>query len=83
MFWFQGIVREYTTRPVLLSSLVQLPSITCSLGRSGQVRNFCLAHLLSSVILLDHKVHVAGASLFCLNTLLHFYVQKIENRARK
>lgn len=38
MFWFQELVREYTTKPVLLSSLVQLPSITCSLGRNDQVR---------------------------------------------
>lgn len=38
MFWFQELVREYTHRPVLLSSLVQLPTITCSLGRSDQAR---------------------------------------------
>lgn len=37
MFWFQDTVREYTTKPVLLSSLVQLPSITCSLGHQQQV----------------------------------------------
>lgn len=40
MFWFQELVREYTTKPVLLSSLVQLPSITCSLGRKDQVAIF-------------------------------------------
>jgi hypothetical protein len=37
MFWFQEIARGYTDKPVLLSSLVALPSITVSFAKHEQV----------------------------------------------
>lgn len=33
MFWFQELARRQTSKPVLLSSLVQLPAITCAFAR--------------------------------------------------
>lgn len=40
MFWFQDLARHHTKRPVLLSSLVQLPSITCAFAKHEQVAIF-------------------------------------------
>lgn len=43
MFWFQDMARLQTSKPVLLSSIVQLPAITCSLAkhkvRVAHIRN--------------------------------------------
>lgn len=33
MFWFQDMARRQTSKPVLLSSLVQLPAITCAFAK--------------------------------------------------
>lgn len=33
MFWFQDMARRQTSKPVLLSSLVQLPAITCGFAK--------------------------------------------------
>ena len=40
MYWFQDVAREYTTKPILLSSLVGLPSITSTFGVNDQVAIF-------------------------------------------
>lgn len=37
MFWFQELARRYTDKPVLMSSLVQLPSITTAFAHHEQV----------------------------------------------
>lgn len=38
MFWFQELARKYTDKPVLMSSLVALPSITTAFAHHEQVR---------------------------------------------
>jgi hypothetical protein len=40
MFWFQSLARQHTKRPVLMSSLVQLPSITCAFAHHEQIAIF-------------------------------------------
>lgn len=40
MFWFQELARRYTDKPVLMSSLVQLPSITIAFAHHEQVAIF-------------------------------------------
>jgi hypothetical protein len=37
MFWFQDMARRYTDKPVLMSSLVALPSITAAFAHHEQV----------------------------------------------
>lgn len=37
MFWFQRLAREHTKKPMLLSSLVALPTITASFANHEQV----------------------------------------------
>lgn len=40
MFWFQELARRHTDKPVLMSSLVQLPSITIAFAHHEQVAIF-------------------------------------------
>ena len=40
MFWFQDLARRHTKRPVLMSSLVQLPSITCAFAMHERIAIF-------------------------------------------
>ena len=40
MFWFQDLARQHTRKPVLLSSLVQLPSVTASFAHHEQIAIF-------------------------------------------
>eukprot|EP00892_Ulva_mutabilis_P007386 jgi/Ulvmu1/5019/UM021_0036.1 len=40
MFWFQDMARRQTSKPVLLSSLVQLPAITCGFAKHKKIAIF-------------------------------------------
>lgn len=40
MFWFQELARQHTKKPVLMSSLVQLPSVTAAFAHHEQIAVF-------------------------------------------
>ena len=40
MFWFQDLARQHTKKPVLMSSLVQLASVTAAFARHEQIAIF-------------------------------------------
>ena len=70
MMWFQGMARGYTDRPVFLSSLMQLPTISASL---------CPKHDKILVVTANVPFYLGGTSLLIVVVMVMDFMAQVQS----